>query len=846
MRGDRPEPKPLAASIPLYRRGRPEAVVVVPDDNHDAELAGGTCSEYLAHVFGRELPVVREGEYGLARRLREKHIIVTGGLGVSRLATELYLLGYHYCDARFPGPDGYVVRTISDPYGDGRNVILLAGGDASGWYAGTEALCDLFAYVDERATVPPTNCVRSRLAPNPAGPEATELGRAQLLEIAESRPRGAAMRLLLDWAAAYDLGGDVGWGLAFRHGFAALTRSAVRRSVPDDAWAGDAAEWLAVFIRLWDNIEERCVFDQESRSSIGAFLLAAARRLYDNWRSHCMGLPPHEFPDAAWVGTLSGLDAAGRYFSRRYELAEARAWSEAFRAALEQDRVLAPLAGSSAWDQCRALHDLLGLALLHPEWQGAMQAVRVAARWASVFWPAGSCAVAFGPRALHMQDFVRLCGRAAWLAGQAAASVPGECLAATADQYAPGALYLSRAPAVVRPETGVAAILLAESARGPHAGTRLGAEPRDPRAELLHTGTTLRWFGSPAREFMLLGGTRVAPDAHEDVQAVLRLDYYSRPFIADLPEGGPTTEQHAGLVLDVDGQRVVPSLAALTGVLNAGRVRIAVSTTLDADVPEWRRAVFHVPGRGFLVLDAVRPRFRSRVSASAIFPLIGDLEHDAPRRVTVRQGGTALDLRPVGAIEPAVTSLPQELAPLRMLVEEAGDLIHRAQWAVEEQLTPDQELRLATEVVLRPAASVPRLVTHGSPRGPLRCELPNGRAVYLGTEWDPIGGTEIVAEAAAFVLGALMGFAGLLRLEMADDYIEATAPCGVLLDVEAQQAQIVALVETEVFVGHRGDTLSATLDPNAVLDVAIDVPREPLAEVVARAEEITVGRLGNP
>ena len=56
-------------------------------------------------------------------------VIALGTMLDNELLTRLYWSHYCYEDAQWPGPDGYTVHTVYDPYhwGGGRNVIVLGG-----------------------------------------------------------------------------------------------------------------------------------------------------------------------------------------------------------------------------------------------------------------------------------------------------------------------------------------------------------------------------------------------------------------------------------------------------------------------------------------------------------------------------------------------------------------------------------------------------------------------------------------------------------------------------------------------------------------------------------------------
>lgn len=64
--------------------------------------------------------------------LRRSNVIALGNMSNNPFIERLYRQWYCLLDLKYPGEGGYVVRSLHDPYGTGRNVILLGGSDAEG------------------------------------------------------------------------------------------------------------------------------------------------------------------------------------------------------------------------------------------------------------------------------------------------------------------------------------------------------------------------------------------------------------------------------------------------------------------------------------------------------------------------------------------------------------------------------------------------------------------------------------------------------------------------------------------------------------------------------------------
>ena len=74
-----------------------------------------------------------------------ENLIVLGNRSTNRTMSALYDLFYCLVDLKYPGPEGYVVRSVHNPFGDGRSVVIVGGSDAAGVDAGANAFADLLS-----------------------------------------------------------------------------------------------------------------------------------------------------------------------------------------------------------------------------------------------------------------------------------------------------------------------------------------------------------------------------------------------------------------------------------------------------------------------------------------------------------------------------------------------------------------------------------------------------------------------------------------------------------------------------------------------------------------------------
>ena len=121
--------KDLRLLTTLCQGRRPEAVLVIPDDDAYRELAA-KINARVKTCAGVELPVVADTTPD--ELLPRTSVIALGSLADNPFIEKLYFRWLCFTDRWYPGHGGYEVRSIHNPLGTGTNVILLGGSDAAG------------------------------------------------------------------------------------------------------------------------------------------------------------------------------------------------------------------------------------------------------------------------------------------------------------------------------------------------------------------------------------------------------------------------------------------------------------------------------------------------------------------------------------------------------------------------------------------------------------------------------------------------------------------------------------------------------------------------------------------
>ncbi len=126
----------------LVEGGEPRATIVTSTRRPAYAGIAERVRAAVHALSGVSLAVVDAGEVSAEGVLAESNAIVLGNLVTSSFVERLYWEWHALLDLWYPGPGGHVARTLHNPYGTGRNVILLGGSDDDGVATAADAFCD--------------------------------------------------------------------------------------------------------------------------------------------------------------------------------------------------------------------------------------------------------------------------------------------------------------------------------------------------------------------------------------------------------------------------------------------------------------------------------------------------------------------------------------------------------------------------------------------------------------------------------------------------------------------------------------------------------------------------------
>jgi hypothetical protein len=191
--------------------------------------------------------------------------------------------------------------------------------------------------------------------------------------------------------------------------------------------------------------------------------------------------------------------------------------------------------------------------------------------------------------------------------------------------------------------------------------------PSEP-LERVFDKITFRSDFDPSAEYLMLAGRRGGGHMHQDMNAIINLTDNGRLWIVDSSYSLRSPEDHSGVVVLRDGQKLrskrSAELEAMADLPGAGFTR-TVHSGLGGNVA-WRRSIIWLKGRFFCVFDEVSSKDKSEYLARCSFRCLGKSSLEG-NRFTVTQDGEAFHICSDSAVRMAkkeveVTETPKDMA----------------------------------------------------------------------------------------------------------------------------------------------------------------------------------------
>jgi len=355
---ERPEPirrlKPILSATELMVGGAARCVIAAPADGRYREQADRAQAALAAHGSAPRVIAAEELMNGRlqpnSEALAAANVIAIGTVLDNRLAGGLWGRGQAMASQLYPGPGGHVIRTIHDPFGLGRNVLLLAGSDAAGVEQAVTRFLEAYVPAQGDVVLPaPVVDVRCIWVPHAGIPDAWPKRMPQVRDMAYLRQRCVEAGVMDDAGEVLQLQGDpnatvtavvsaltvlgetwwyLGWeqlppmmGEVLERNVAAFEQYQARP--PHEMSSG-----ITAFADIWDLLEELPVFSDRARLAVTNALLAQARQGHEPRAMHALVREGCRQVHDENHGTNSALNdlVPWSYFALYYDLPDTAYW----------------------------------------------------------------------------------------------------------------------------------------------------------------------------------------------------------------------------------------------------------------------------------------------------------------------------------------------------------------------------------------------------------------------------------------------------------------------------------------------------------------------------------------
>jgi len=316
--------KDLHLTTDLVRDGKTNITIIVPASGLYDEQAT-RLQQTIKEITGMMTPIATDDSPDSKVPLRS-NLIILGNRSTNCTIGELYNRFYTLLDLRYPGPEGYVVRTLHNPFGAGHNIILVGGSDLKGVDTATDVLI-------------------GKLQASNANSGFLSIGWLAEIHLGKNITLPKDIREMEIWeaSAGYGSTGYFGWNSISKHAaFYYMTgdefhsREFLRKAFPDeqakteideidgerienkdDPLAGPYHYNAHLMILFWDLIEESPAFTDEERLRVAnAFARQLNHRKGEGIYGRMKQLPSVGSRHGQW--SAISLYCLGRYFQKDY------------------------------------------------------------------------------------------------------------------------------------------------------------------------------------------------------------------------------------------------------------------------------------------------------------------------------------------------------------------------------------------------------------------------------------------------------------------------------------------------------------------------------------------------
>ncbi len=632
-------------------------LLVVPDGLREA--AHPLALAIAAHGHPPELMEQRDFRPG---HFAAFQVIACGHLGNNAALRRLYTARRCFVDTFFPGPQGYFIKSVPDPFGHRKNCLVVGASSVQDLPTAIAALTELVRKSQGRLDRVHTHRFSHPLSTPPAEDQLDQLVR-EALATWQGGWNASPFRdgRLKEYLWHFYLTDHPAWGRLIPPIFAgSMVPWLEERKAHPETY--HAFFWLHHYVQLWDLVEDSPLYNAEDRQVVAG--------MFSQLLGHLNGLfymseevnPPGDLRQNHSTFIALSLAVGHQYLLRR------RGSSELSQGALAAQRIFAGQASSYkpnddagvgyAWlvpretldyhllhDDYRYLDDghiarLCDLVALTTDNMRSEVSYGDAAGyspfapegWESRLWPLMAALWHRGdPRHLWLLN---------WLGQGKHPSLFNSLsgLYATVDFDGAGFALAGCTPREPDELLGICALPLPEAALRAVA-RRVPPAHHPVSSRSYFDKLSLRSSFDPRDEYLLLEGLGTFCHGHEDTNAILRLTWNNRAWLADGDYIRAAPKYHNSVVVCRDGSgvylppgegEVIPPLASLTSKSESPLFGLVQTEAAQYNGVDWRRTLCWRKGRYVLVIDQLHARQAGQYDCRCLWRLVGEVEEHGP------------------------------------------------------------------------------------------------------------------------------------------------------------------------------------------------------------------------
>ncbi len=620
------KPKKLHIETSLVRGGKAEAVIIAPGAAEYAPLARKIQGR-LKELSGAELPILTPQAVTPAQ-LAATNAIMIGNVCNNKAMTQIYAWLYTPVDDAYPPGDGYVAHTAHDPWGTGKNAVVIGASSPAGTARATEAFLNGLK-AGQDILLPKLTLFELN---------EREMGeverRKKELTDEDIRKQVEAAKRLFATGAHHSVASRMGnYGLRYaRSGndrLAALYREIAfawhesYQAKPDiygGPWGMDMDFHLMEILPAWDLLEESPALSEEDRLRVTKILhefitTDVVRKASGALNSRIIRHNHTTFP-------ALGLYFAGNYFKKAYNCPEADYWLDIARACFTlQMQAAKPWEDSNGYGWLVPYHTMrYALATLDPACFDNGN-VRLQADYAILTMDNLGYQVPYGDTGsyqcwwsevpfLRGAVFYHRDGRYAWALEKKAAVRKDSSMhqyACRLEASEPKDLLGLRAIPLDR--------MYWEAFKGPN------ALPLEKAVDKIVMRSTF----DPQGQYLLLDGLSNGGHMHYDGNSISRITDRGRIWLADNDYIKSLPKYHNSILVFKDGQsETIPPWCELEAAAEGKRFGATQTAVFDYTGVDWYRTILWNKEKWFLVLDEMEAQEPAEYDFHCMWHTVGE------------------------------------------------------------------------------------------------------------------------------------------------------------------------------------------------------------------------------